>query len=326
MEIQRGRYVSSIVVCAVVLGTTLLVRADDPDQYSPWAVPVSLGATVNTVSAEFYPFVSKDGLSLYFSSDRPGGFGGWDVWVAQRFTTDEPWGPPVNVGPGVNTPYDESAPTISIDGHLMYFQSNRPGGVGNGDLYLTRRHNKRDDFGWQAPQDLGSGVNSAFNEAAPAIFEDDSTGTITLYFSSDRPGGPGPVGPSGPGVNGQQGSDIYASTLQPDETFGSPWLVSELSGPSLDRRVLIRRDGLELFLTSNRAGGIGLMDIWVSTRGATTEPWSAPTNLGPLVNGTGPDAGAAVSFEGTTLYFQSVRPWPSSAFYDLWMTTRQKRR
>jgi hypothetical protein len=207
----------------------------------------------------------------------------------------------------------------------MYFQSNRPDGDGGGDLYVARRHNQRDDLGWRAAEHLTGAVNSPFNEAAPTVFEDETTGIISLYFSSDRPGGPGP-GPSAGGVNGQQGSDLYVSTLQPDETFGPPALIAELNSPFIERRPLIRRDGLELFLTSNRPGGFGSMDVWVSTRGATTEPWSAPMNLGPLINGAGPDAGAAISFDATTLYFQSVRPWPSTALYDLWTTTRAKLR
>jgi hypothetical protein len=323
MRVHSRCATSLALVPVFVSGFILCATADGPDRYSAWAAPVRLGAPLSTDSADFYPFVAKDGLSLYFSSDRPGGFGGWDMWVCQRPSTDAPWGAPANLGPGVNTQYDEGAPTLSIDGHRMYFQSNRPGGFGNGDLYVSRRHNKRDDFAWQFPENLGDGVNSPFNEAAPTTFEDDGTGAIVLYFTTDRPGGPGPAGPSGPGVVGQQGSDIYASVLQEDETFGPATLVAEISTPSVERRPLVRHDGLELYLTSNRPGGFGLLDIWVSKRDATSDLWSEPVNLGATVNSAGPDAGAAISFDQTTLYFQSVRPWPSSALYDLWMTTRE---
>jgi len=324
MRPQPRRGASLATAAALGFGVILCAAADGPAHYSAWGTPVRLDAPLSTDSADFYPFVSHDGLSLYFSSDRPGGFGGWDMWVAQRPSTDTTWGPPINLGPSVNTPYDEGAPTLSIDGHRLYFQSNRPGGFGNADLYVSRRHNKRDDFAWQIPENLGDAVNSPYNEAAPTTFEDDDTGAIVLYFATDRPGGPGPEGPSGAGVAGQQGSDIYASVLQEDEAFGPAMLVSEISTPFVERRPMVQHDGLELFLTSNRPGGFGLLDIWVSSRNATSDPWGAPVNLGATVNSSGPDAGAAIAFDSTTLYFQSVRPWPSTAFYDLWMTTRER--
>jgi hypothetical protein len=107
-------------------------------------------------------FISKKGLSLYFTSatcgsdpSPPGcrpGFGGWDIFVCQRATVNDPWGPAQNLGPAINTPYNEGAPSLSVDGHRMYFASNRPGGFGGNDLYVSRRHDKRDDFGWQPPE------------------------------------------------------------------------------------------------------------------------------------------------------------------------------
>jgi hypothetical protein len=150
---------------------------------------------------------------------------------------------------------------------------------------------------------------------------------MTLYFDSNRAGGPGPYTDDPPAHNG---NDIYASILQSDETFGPAALVTELSTPSFDRHPSVRRDGLEMFLTSNRLGSLGnSLDLWVSTRASRSDPWSAPVNLGLTIN-TGPvtgfngnDAGATLSFDGTTLFFQSVRPGTFGAF-DLYMTTRTK--
>ncbi len=301
---------------------------DDPPQFSGWSAPVNLGATVNSPTGDFFPFISRDGLSLYFTSATCGsnpfpgcrpGFGGWDIYVSQRTSVDEPWGPVQNLGPNINTPYNEGAPSLSADGHLMYFASDRPGGFGGNDIYVSRRHNKRDDFGWQPPENLGSGVNSNANEASPEIFEDETTGVITLYFDSNRVGGPGPFTDDGNG----NGNDIYASILQPDETFGPATLIAELSTPFLDRQPTIRRDGLEMFLASNRPGTLGGLDLWVSTRASTSDPWSTPVNLGSVVNSVGPDAGPALSFDGTTLCFQSNRPGGLGAF-DLYVTTRTK--
>ncbi|HXJ05041.1 MAG TPA: hypothetical protein VNH65_08075 [Candidatus Acidoferrum sp.] len=298
------------LTCVLFIACTQVLVADTNDQFSDWAAPVNLGPLVNTGCAELAPSVSKDGLSLYFFSDRPGGFGGNDIWVSQRASVDDPWGPPQNLGPSINTSGDENAPTISLDGHQLYFASDRPGGFGGLDLYVSRRHNKRDDFAWQPPVNLGSGVNIFANEAAAAPFEDDVTGATTLYFHSDRPGGIG-------------GDDIYAATLNPDETFGPAVLVKELSSPFLDRLPSIRRDGLEMFLTSNRPGTLGLLDLWVSTRASTSEPWSTPVNLGPVINSAAVDGRAVLSSDGAALYFHSTRPGGLGGF-DLYVSARTK--
>lgn len=311
---------------ALILAILLMVASlAHTQKFSDWSTPVNLGATINLPSTgAFFPTVSKDGLSLYFTASlRSDSLGGWDIYVCRRNSVNDAWGAPQNLGPGINTPYDEGAPFVSIDGHRLYFQSNRPGGFGGSDLYVSRRHDNDDDFGWQPAENLGSGVNTVANEAGPSVFEDDA-GLTTLYFSSDQPGGPGPVGPSGPGVNGQQGSDIYMSMLQLDGTFGPAVLVPELSSPSLDRRPLIWRDGLHLLLTSDRAGTNGGLDSWIATRASTSDLWSTPVNLGLPINSTGADAGAVLSFDGTTLYFQSVRPGNFHTGYNLWMVTRTK--
>lgn len=294
---------------------TSLGAADDPPRFSAWSTPVNLGPPVNTSFIEQGGSISKDGLSLYFHSDRAGGFGGTDIWVGRRACSDasDPacaWQTPANAGSNVNTSANETAPRLTIDGHRLYFTSNRPGGFGRNDLYVSRRRDKRDDTAWQAAVNLGSGVNTAANEAQPDPVEDDATGTTTLFFSSDRPGGPGL-------------DDIYASTLQPDETFRPAALVAELSTPFNDRQPAIRRDGLELFLGSDRPGTLGMIDLWVATRASTADPWSTPVNLGPAINTTSLDARPALSFDGRTLYFQSTRPGGFGGF-DIYRSTRTR--
>jgi hypothetical protein len=296
--------------------TTVAVPDDGLPEFGPWSVPENLGPTVNSAAVEVAACLSKDGLSLYFSSlDRPGGVGGYDIWVSQRPTVDAPWETPQNLGDTINTSSNELTPSLSTDGHRLFFGSNRPGGIGGNDIFVSRRHNKRDDFGWQPAENLDNAVNTADDEQAPMLFEDDATGTITLYFQSNRPGGPG-------------GNDIYASTLQSDEAFGSAVLVAELSSSFQDQQPAIRKDGLEMFLASNRLGTVGSLDLWVSTRPSTSDPWAPPVNLGPVINSVGNDARPALSFNGTVLYFQSARPGNvgGPGVYDLWMTTRTKLR
>lgn len=269
-----------------------------------WPDPVNLGPVVNSEAADIAPVVSKDGLSLYFFSDRPGGLGGNDLWVTRRDSADQPWGPPENLGAPINSSFEENAPALSVDGHRLYFASDRPGGTGGIDLYVSRRRDRRDDFGWGEPENLIA-VNSFLNDAAPTLFEDDATGLTELYFHSDRQGG----------------DDIYVTISGWDETFAVANLVEELSSPFLDRLPFVRKDGLELFLASNRPGGVGQLDVWLATRSAVSEPWSAPVNLGAPINTAGTDGRATLSFDGCTLYLHSTRPGGVGGF-DLYASTQ----
>jgi hypothetical protein len=284
--------------------------SDDEARFTEWTAPVNLGPVVNSSSTEAGVFITRDGLSLYFSSYRPGGYGSLDIWVAERASVEDNWGTPQNLGPDINTSSSETTPTVSVDGHWLYLASDRPGGLGGQDLYVSRRHSTRDNFGWELPFNLGSGVNSTAAERGPALFEDDDTGTVSLYFSSARSGGIGL-------------EDIYASTLQADDTFGPAVLIPELSSASGDSNPAIRRDGLEMFLGSARTGQLGGTDLWVSTRPTTLDPWSAPVNLGPVVNSAYLDFRPAISFDGTALYFHSARPGGIGE-YDLYVTTRTR--
>ena len=278
-------------------------------QFSGWSAPVNLGAPPNSAGRDAGPFISRDGLRLYFAAmDRKDSLGGFDLYVSRRESVSTPWGEPQNLGSTLNTSANEQAPALSADESRLYFYSDKPGGLGGFDLYVCRRQNTRDDSSWQPPANLGSPVNSAVNDQGPYLLEDDAAAAITLFFSSNRPGGPGL-------------DDIYASTLHPNGIFGAPKVVLELSTPSRDLRPAIRRDGLEMFLDSDRPGGMGGLDIWVTTRRTKMEAWSAPVNLGPVINTAGQDVRPALSFDGTALYFHSGGRGGQGDF-DLFVTTR----
>jgi hypothetical protein len=280
-------------------------------EYSSWSTPVNLGPVINSTGDENRPAISKDELSLFIGSTRPGGLGGTDIWVSERVDKDSPWGPLQNLGANVNSSAEEISPTLSIDEHWLYFASSRPGGCGGLDLYKAYRHDKHDNLGWEPAVNLGCVINSAYDDAGPTLYEDEETGITTMYFASTRPGGLGDW-------------DIYASILRPDGTFGPAALVPELSSPARDTRTAIRRrDGLEMIISSGRPGGVGGEDLWVSTRTTTLDPWSAPVNLGPTVNSTATDGGPALSFDGTILLFTSNRPG-GFGNKDIWMSTRTK--
>jgi len=272
--------------------------------YSAWSAPVNLGPTINTTSNELAPAISPDGLSLYFDSDRPGGSGGRDIWVSQRATVSAPWGAPVNLGTIVNSGTDDANPALSTDGHWLFFAGSRPGGFGAADLYRSFRADIHDDFGWQTPTNLGPNVNTAANENGTGGYFDNA-GHPQLYFGSNRPGGPGL-------------SDIYRSNLQPDGAWGAPTLVAELSTPNQDNRPNLRNDGLEIFFYS---GSGTVPDLWTAMRDSVDAPWSAPVNLGPIVNSSDADFHPYLSADATTLFFMSTRPG-GVGLMDLYMTTR----
>jgi Tol biopolymer transport system component len=304
-----------IVYSVSIVLTVLLLRGQVSQhvavsKFSDWSAPVNLGPVVNSPFNDFAPAVSKNGLSLYFSSNRPGSSGPIDIWVSQRNSLSEPWGVPVNLGPPVNTPFGERAPAFSRDGHWMFFVSERPGGVGGDDIWASWRSNIHDDFAWQPPVNLGSGVNSATFDAGAAFFENDEAGTPLLFFGSTRAGGPG-------------GEDIYVSAQTADGSFGPATLVAELSSAQGDRRPTIRFDGLEIIFFSNRPGTLGGADLWVSTRETVFDSWSVPVNLGPVVNSTSNDAPSYLSADGCVLFMTSDRPGGFGAG-DLYVTTRER--
>lgn len=134
-----------------------------------------------------------------------------------------------------------------------------------------------------------------------------------------------------------RGSLISGSTQRDDAddrgfvgTFGPGHVVLELSSPRRDTRTAIRRDGLEMFITTNRAGSVPdpsgqpSLDLWVSTRPSTGDPWSTPANLGLTINTPAADGGPALSCDGTALYFYSTRRPGGIGEEDLYVTTRHR--
>ena len=304
------------------LGAIVLVWAftasPDAQKYSEWSAPVNLGPNVNSASLDRAPAISKDGLSLYFGSMRPFGVGGEDIYVSQRATREDEWGPAINLGTIINTTANESVPAFSRDGHLMFFSSGRTGGSGGVDIWVSRREDTKDDFAWEPPQNLGAGVNSASTDAGPAYFENEEVGVPQLYFNSNRPGG------------GLGTANIYVSEQLADGSFGPASLVVELSALGESNRASIRHDGREIFFTSTRPGSIdsgtpvgNSADLWVATRETVFDPWSEPINLGSTVNSGQIEVQPYISSDRETLFFASIRP-DGVGNTDLYMSTRTK--
>jgi Tol biopolymer transport system component len=296
---------------ALILVACLACGSAVAQQFTAWSAPVNLGPSINTEFSEFHSAISADGLTLFFASDRPGGFGSDgtnDLWVAQRRNRNADWEPAQNLGPKFNTPFSESGPELSPDGHWLFFASGGLGPPGQSlDIYVAFRQDTSDNLGWEQPSNLGKGVNSNVSEGDPTIFVDPNTGVVTLYFARS---------------NKFTDFDIYTSTQGADGTFGPAVLVPELSSPYRDTHPTIRRDGLEIYLSSNRSGSLGGIDLWVSTRPTTNDKWSMPVNLGKTINTASEDRAPYLSDDGLTLLFTSDRPG-GFGDNDFYMVTRK---
>jgi len=145
-----------------------------------WAGDEPLRGDVNSSQAEPSACLSADGRELYFTSTRHGGFGGRDIYVSYA-DSNGVWGEPRNLGNSINTSADEDGVFVSNDGAMLYFSSNRHGGIGGYDLFVSQKT----DSGWSAPKNLGLPINSAYDD----IYYTQSSDGKFRYFASDRHGG-----------------------------------------------------------------------------------------------------------------------------------------
>jgi hypothetical protein len=298
-----------VALTAIVLLVVASFPTAAPD-FPDWSAPVNLGPTINSASTDAAAAISKNGLTLYFHSDRSGGYGSTDLWVSRRARASDPWGAPVNLGATINTASVEAAPALSRDEHWLFFGGDRSGGFGGNDIWVSYREHVHDPFDWEPAVNVGAGVNSPGADAGPGYFENDGAGLPQLFYQSTRPTGVGLA-------------DIYVSELLPGGGFGLASLVLELSSSGFDNHPSVRFDGLEIFFFSTRPGGQGATDLWSATRATVFDRWSAPTNLGAIVNSASGEAQPYLASDRQTLFFTSDRPGGYGG-QDVWMTTRTK--
>ncbi|RPJ23414.1 MAG: hypothetical protein EHM35_17300, partial [Planctomycetaceae bacterium] len=213
-----------------------LIRRDSID--AEWGPVENLGPVVNAPAPawEGAPTISVDGLTLYFCSNRSGGQGSVDLYMITRATKKDPWGPPVNLGPKVNSSSFESCPSISSDELELYFQSNRPGGYGGFDVYVSRRATVNGP--WGDAVNLGPVVNSAFNDTGLCLSPD---GRLLLVqdYGTPRPGGYG-------------GGDLWMTwRASPSNAWGPPVnLGPAINGPGMEASARISPDGSTLYFAT----------------------------------------------------------------------------
>jgi hypothetical protein len=261
-----------------------------------FGTPTNLGPSVNSTVSDGSPNISADGLTLYFDSQRPGGLGGWDIWVTTRETIDDNWSEPVPLPEPVNSPYADAGPSISADGSALYFASDRPGGYGSFDIYVARRETTEEP--WEALSNLGPFVNSLAYENHPSISADG----LTLYFDS---------------LTWLGYYDLcVARRTKVNEDWRIAFILSStVNSIYYELSPSISSDDLNLFF--DRRSVLGDRDIWVATRRKPDDNWGEPLFYGPPVNTLYQDTDPSIQFDGSMLYFASTRPGGTGG-QDIW--------
>ena len=273
---------------------TAPVLAQEIDTDAQWTV-ANLGPMINSEYSDRFSVVSNDGLSLYFASNRPQNGSEeaqpWDIYVAWRDNIEEPFGEAVNIGPAVNSSGSDHSASLSPDGLTMYFASDRPGGCGAHDLYASRRTDTRDHTSWSEPVHLGCEVNSSSDESCPIFSGDPDTNVGLLYFTRND-------------VPGEINYDFYVTQFVIDVLeFEPPLPLNELNVPQHDGHF----DPNHGLIWSQREGGHGGSDIWLTSWIAEFFGWQTPRNIGASINTEFNEELPSMSDDGA-LYFPSNRP------------------
>ena len=222
----------------------------------PWGPPRSVGWPGTTEST---CCISADGLSLLYGEGispmvpvrRANGYGANDIWIASKPTPDGLWNEPVNMGPRINSPHNDDTPELSSDGRVLIFQSDRPGGSGGIDLWMSVRETPESE--WGEAVNLGPVVNSAQSDGTPSLTDDG----LHLFFHSNRP-------PS----TAAHAVDLYLTSRR---TTADPWGPPvRLPAPvntltSWECFPCVSGDASTLyFVADNWAGTFSYYDIWES--------------------------------------------------------------
>jgi len=285
---------------AVGLAALLATAALAMPSFGDWSAPADIeslpgsSSDVNSPSIDGCASISPDGLSLAFNSFRNLN---QDIYIATRTTTSRGFGDPVLLPAPINTAAQEFCPTL-VRGNRLFFSSSRDGGLGTGDLFVS----KLGPNGWSQPEKLGPAINSSGSvEEAPSFYQDDEGREVMLF--SRRPNG------AFTGLGGK----IYESVNGAPATLvaGGP------NGASSDgdNRPSVTHDGNTIFWDSLRTGSLGGPDIWYATRSSPSQPFGQAIQLTQLSTSAN-DTRPYVSWNGGMLII--------SAPNDMWFSTRDR--
>lgn len=243
--------------------------------------PKALGEEINTRGMEYFPSLTADGQTLVYTyQDNKAARQNEDLYQSRKDAQGN-WtkGKPV---PGINTPENEGAQSISADGKLLVFTvCNRPEDFGSCDLYFSELVQGR----WTAPRNIGQPINSAAWESQPSV----APNSEAIYFTRGNRGGT---------------KNIYVSYRQKDRSWGNPQLLEELCTAYNEHSPFIHPDNQTLYFASDGHPGMGQSDFFLSRRQADGS-WGKPQNLGVPINTPAAEQALVIDFRGNTAYFSS---------------------
>jgi outer membrane protein OmpA-like peptidoglycan-associated protein len=213
---------------------------EDSDE---WLPAMNLGKPINTDDNEGAQTITADGKQLFFigCNRKRTGLGSCDIYKSLR--NGKKWGEPTNVGSPVNTSSWESQPSVSADGKTLYFVSNRKGGLGGMDIWVSHL---APNGSWSVPRNLGDVINTPYSEETPFIHPDGKT----LYFTSD-------------GHVGMGGKDIYVTRMDAEGNWSKPKNIGyPINTWNDEQGLFVAASGENAYFSSDRDGGYGKLDLY----------------------------------------------------------------
>lgn len=255
--------------------------------------PKNLGEYVNTKYKDYWPSLTADEKTLMFTVLLP--VGGSNMYQEDFFITyknDSTWSPSMNVGPPLNTEFNEGAQSISADGRFLFYTAcMHPGDFGSCDIYISEKIGNK----WTTPKNIGPPISTEFWESNPAPSSD----ARVLFMTSGRRN------------DSRGGRDLYMSKKNSDGTWTEPVnLGDSINTPRDEYAPFIHPDGKTLYFSSNGWPGMGGQDIFYS-RLKDDGTWSTPKNIGYPINTHVDDLGLIVNTKGDFAYYSSDRRKPN---------------
>ena len=195
-----------------------------------WSLPQKLSENINAKEWEPGADLPTDGNTLYFSSDQKGGLGGKDIFISQKLPNGE-WGLPINLGPKINTPYDEEAPFMHPNGKTLFFSSKGHNSMGGFDIFFSSINERRS---WEKPVNIGYPVNTTGDDLFYVLSADGKR----AYYSSFQEGGYGE-------------KDIYQVTFLEEKEIP----LALVKGTIVDARGNVPSD-VKIIVNDNETGDI----------------------------------------------------------------------
>ena len=204
------------------------ISYNDTDE---WQFANNLGEPINTLKNEGAQCITADGKTLYFTAcSRNDSYGRCDIY--QSDFVNEKWTNPVNLGPNINTESWESQPAISSDGRQLFFVSNRPGGRGGKDIWVSY---KNANGAWMEAKNIGDKINTSKDDISPFLHWDNQT----LYFASK-------------GFIGMGGFDVFVSRLNESGDWGEATNIGyPINSPSDENSLIVAKDGRTAYFASS---------------------------------------------------------------------------